>query len=230
MMRRLWLFGVVVVPVLLAVVAPAVAENFFDIFIGAALTDDTNVTLQDPAGRVSARGRLDTAFAVGGRFGHLYENLPWLGIAVGGSYFAPDAELTVGGVTVAGQELSVVPISFQAVFRLPGLLAAEEIPHGRLQPYAAVGPGLFISTLKGRLGTEGVSDTSLDVGLDARAGLTWQFDRHIGLFAEYRFTYLEPGWEDVIRGVRTRVETTLRTHHALVGITLRWLGIAGPGL
>ena len=228
-MRDLWLFGGTVVLVLLVVVAPVAAENFFDIFVGAALTDDTDVTLQAPSGRVIARGRPDTAFAVGGRFGHLYENLPWLGISIGGSYFAPDADLSLGSATVAGQELTVIPISFQAAFRVPGLLATEEIPHGRLQPYAAVGPALFISTLDGRIGAQRFSDTSLDVGLDARVGLTWQFDRHIGLFTEYRFTYLEPGWEDVIQGVRNRVETTLRTHHALVGITLRWLGSAGPG-
>jgi hypothetical protein len=129
-------------------------------------------------------------------------------------------------VTIAGPELTVVPISFQAVLRVPGLLKTDEVRHGRLQPYAAVGPALFISTLDGRLGTQGFSDTSLDVGLDARLGLNWQFDRYLELFTEYRFTYVEPSWEAIIQGSRNRVEASLRTHHALVGVSLRWQG--GP--
>jgi hypothetical protein len=225
-MPRFWLLGLLALLASLALPLSVSAENFFDLFIGAAITEDTDVTLQGSFGRVTASGRLDTAFAVGSRFGHLYEGLPWLGISIGGSYAAPDVKLSLESVTFAGQELTVVPISIQALFRVPGLLKTDEVPHGRLQPYAAVGPALFISMLDARIGTQNFSDTSLDVGLDARVGLNWQFDRHIGLFTEYRYTYVEPSWEDVIQGSRNRLEATLHTHYALVEVSLRWQG--GP--
>src|SRR5919106_1131736 len=51
-----------------------------------------------------------------------------------------------------------------------------------------LGPALFISDVEVDLQPESGSDTSLDIGLDARAGLGWRFDRNIGIFVEYRFT------------------------------------------
>jgi len=60
----------------------------------------------------------------------------------------------------------------QARQRLP-LIKDKDFAHGRLQPYVGVGPSLFISRLSGDLGNRGgrASDTSLDVGADARGGV-----------------------------------------------------------
>jgi len=58
------------------------------------------------------------------------------------------------------------------MLRLPLLKDPDKgFPHGRLQPYVAAGPGVFISRAKadfGDLGLGSESDTSVDIGVDVR--------------------------------------------------------------
>ena len=62
--------------------------------------------------------------------------------------------------------------------------------------------------------SSGYSDDAVDAGLDLHAGLKVLLTNWFGLFAEYRYTYVEP--EFSIQGVD--VEPQLSTHHVGVGV------------
>ncbi len=218
------LAAVILLPTsLLLVVMSASAEWLANFDLGGAFTSDADVTIHDPVGSLMGMGRFSTSFTLGGRLGHYFEDLPWLGFAFDVSYFSPNAQLTLGPLTLDRIDLTVVPLSFLAMFRHP-ILPSELVPRGQLEPFFAVGPSLMISDIAVPLspGQLSIHDTVLNLGLDARAGLGWRFDQHVGLFAEYRFTFVRPEFEEVLAGTREVVRTTLQTHHLLVGVSFRF--------
>jgi opacity protein-like surface antigen len=120
-------------------------------------------------------------------------------------------------------KLDVFPIAGLLMLRYP-LLKSAAYPRGRLQPYAGVGPGAFVTTAKLDLTSLGApddfSDTTVNLGLDARAGVNLYFVKSWAVFWEYRFTHFEPSdFKDTI-GVET-IEfgsDQWNTHHVVGGV------------
>jgi opacity protein-like surface antigen len=193
-----------VIGILLAGSKTLWGEGFADIGVGAAITDDANVTEQSAKGVVAKRSDFGTSFAVATRIGYWFEGAPLLGVAASVSYYQTDVDLP----SVSRANLTVIPLSLLAMARWP-VLVSDEFPNGRLQPYVGVGPGLFITDVS----PQGFSDTSHDIGLDVRAGGTWLLTSHVGWFVEYRYTHVSPSFMD--RGIQE--ETGLATHHFLSG-------------
>ena len=212
--QRSLLIGFGVLAWLVTAALPASAEWVTDLYLGAAITQKEDVTIKIAGVGASEKVNFDTSFTLGARVGYWFEGLPWLGLALDASFFNPDADLTV------------YPISPLLMLRWP-LFTSTQFPKGQLQPYAGVGPGLFISTTKIDLRPEleaTFSDTSIDFGLDVRAGLAWLFAKNTAFFVEYRFTHVRPSFEDHVgfANLRTTVETNLNTHHLLGGISFRF--------
>ena len=137
------------------------------------------------------------------RFGWWPSAVPYLGLAADVSYFAPEEEEA---------ETDIFVMSALVMFRYP---------EGQFHPYIGAGPGLFYSKFDVNLtdyGLEDFSDDSLDVGLDARAGLQIDVKENFGIFAEYRFTYVQPEYDDNISGVNVEIEPEFYTHHLLAGL------------
>ncbi len=213
--------ALLIVPVTLGLTAlPASAEWFADLYAGVAVTPDSDVTVRAPGQRQTVTGEFDTSLTGGGRVGYWLAGLPWLGVAADVSYFAPDVKPSVapGGATT---DLDVVPIAALLMLRLP-LLATPEIPGGRIQPYAAAGPAAFVTHAKESLAGERISDVSVDLGLDVRAGVAWQFHRNVALFGEYRFTHVSPKFEGTSLGQTFSIEPEIDTHHFLAGVSFRF--------
>jgi opacity protein-like surface antigen len=111
------------------------------------------------------------------------------------------------------------------MLRLP-LLKSADAPWGRLQPYLAVGPPLFITNVTPR-NTRNFrnhdDDTDLSIGYKLAGGVAFQVYKNLALFGEYRFTHVSPEVELRDANVRrTTLRTDLDTHSALVGLSAHW--------
>ena len=120
-------------------------------------------------------------------------------------------------------DVDVFPISLLLMLRTK-IFSGPFDPLG-FQPYVGVGPGLFVSWVHDDALTisidgleESVEDISYDLGLDTRAGLRFHLTHSFGLFAEYRFTYYEPEFEDDGFGASIEIESELATHHVVAGL------------
>jgi hypothetical protein len=193
-------------------VTPASAEWFGDLWVGLSRTKSADLKVRILDVEVESEVDYTDTMSGGFRVGYWFESARWLGLAVDASYFTPDSDV------------SVVPVSALLMLRLP-LFRSTAFPSGRLQPYIAGGPGLFVSTFSGDLGEDlggQASDTSIDLGLDARAGLTFLFTKQFGIFFEGRMTRVSPEWSFQVLGHDTTVKTDLTTYHLIGGLTFRF--------
>jgi hypothetical protein len=185
------------------------AEGFMDLRVGGAFSSDGNASVS--GGGMFQSGRVDDSFTTGLRGGYWFDfsYLRWLGLAGDVSFFAPHQSGS-GGV-----DIYVLPFTPLLMARLP-LLTSDELPNGRLQPYAAIGPGIFTTVVY-----EDSTDytaAGVDVGLDVRAGLNVQILKWLGVFAEYRYTSYEADVDDDVFGVNVQTELDLDSHHVAAGV------------
>ena len=189
------------------VTAPAAsrAEWFGDVSVGAAFTEKVTVTstqLTGSGGDTDAQAGAATSVTVGARFGYWFtENL---GLAATASYFQPELKTPSSDI-----DLTVVPLSALLMVRVP-LMVSENFPHGQVQPYLGVGPGLFIS----KASEAGFSSTDTSPGVDLRLGALYQFIKPLGVFGEGRYTSFAGKWSD--EGVKLR--TDMYSYHLLGGL------------
>ncbi|TMA34107.1 MAG: porin family protein [Deltaproteobacteria bacterium] len=179
------------------------AEGFVDLRVGGAFTEDNDVKFSAGPASVEFPTQYKDSVTGGVRGGYWFDSLPWLGLAADVSYFAPDDD-------TGGPEYDVIPVSPLLMGRIP-IGTTEEFPNGRFQPFLGVGPGIFISLADFGGGAD---DDTVEVGADLHAGVNVQVTRLVSVFAEYRYTYVEP--EFSIQGVD--VEPQLSTHHVGVGV------------
>lgn len=222
-------------------VAPASAEWFADLFAGVSSTQDHNVKLNDHGiGQGTYEDvEFDRSLAWGGRAGRYFDSLPFLGVAVDFLRYNPD----IGGQSVqlrgcffpggcgTGRggigriEVQTNAVSVDLMLRLP-LFKSADAPQGLVQPYIAVGPPLFITTITPR-NTRNFrnhdDDTDISFGYKLAGGVAVQVYKNLALFGEYRFTHVSTEVELRDANInRTTLRTDLDTHSALVGLSARW--------
>jgi opacity protein-like surface antigen len=220
---------------------PAAAEWFADLYTGLSFTQyhDLKLNTQGVGPGTLADTSFDTSLAWGGRAGRYFDTVPFLGLGIDFfryyPYVGPQSVDRRGcfypGGCGSGQggtgsfEVETTAISVDLMLRLP-LLRSEDAPQGRVQPYVAAGPPLFITTITPRSNSsfrnhEG--DTDLSIGYKLAGGVAVQVFKNLVVFGEYRFTHVSPEVE--LRDAANR-KTTLRTdldsHAALFGISARW--------
>jgi outer membrane protein OmpA-like peptidoglycan-associated protein len=188
------------------------AEVFADIGVGGAITQNADITTESGGKQTEGRVHFADSVTAGARIGYWFEGEPMVGVAGTVSYFQP-------GASGSTAKTEVVPLSLLAMGRWP-LLVSKEFPKGQLQPYLGVGPGFFIT----HASTPGFSDTSKEAGLDFRTGAQWLFTPRVGSFVEYRLTHVGTTFRD--QGVRE--ETSLTTHHFLIGMAYHFEKAAPP--
>ena len=219
------------------------AEWFGDLYAGPAFTQSKDLKFDYIATSYTIKDvDFDDSFSFGGRVGHWFEAIPYVGLAIDASHFEPTissqsaSECPSGGALCASTSVklnhfSVTSVSFDAMWRWP-LLQTKEIPNGRLQPYVTVGPTVFIARRGHLLDTgsgavSNQSDTDTKLGVQAGGGLAWQFHPNIAVFGEYRFTHfrspsfnlrdeLFPSPQDKVGGM------SVNTHRALFGVSFRF--------
>jgi opacity protein-like surface antigen len=192
----------------------ASAEWFTDFSIGGARTQNTKVEFK--LFDETIRQDVDTigSVSVGVRGGRWLDDIPWLGFALSASYFNP------------ARDIFTVPLTALVMARY-GLMKDDEFKEGRLQPYAGLGGGLFISRANGTIGFIDTKDTSADLGLDVRLGVAHGFyasgTMKIFGFVEYRFTHVSPSFDvKTFDNGTTPADTTFNTHHVVLGVSFRF--------
>lgn len=205
------------------------AEGFVDFRIGGAVTQETDGTSKvGPAGvppqvfASSGPVEFTAGVSVGIRGGYWLESVPYVGFAFDLSFFNPEED------AAEPVKLQVYPISALLMLRYP-LLKDSDYPRGRLQPYAGVGPGAFVSTAKFDIpdpAPENFSGSTVDLGLDVRGGVNFHFTwpnfvgESLAIFLEYRFTHFKPSdYKDNIGGVPIELGADqLDSHHITAGV------------
>jgi opacity protein-like surface antigen len=217
------------------------AEWFADVYTGASLTRDEDLTIHD---RVVGQGvyrdvDFATALAYGGRVGRYFDRLPFLGVAVDVFNFSPTVRaqgtrrdgcfVVTGCGSGEGHtgriDVDTHALSADVMLRLSLFKTAEE-PNGVLQPYVAAGAPIFITTVTPRTTRQFRNhddDTDISLGYKAAAGVAFRIFSNLDLFGEYRYTHTHVSVD--LRDALTRnasVDTELNTHSFLLGISARW--------
>lgn len=194
----------------------ASAETFFDAYIGTAFVnvDESDIKLNGTT--IYTGDESKTYIPIGLRYGIWFDNIPSLGIAL---------DFTIN---CAVQDSELKPFdriwygSTLAMLRHP-FMKTSLFPHGRLQPYLAVGPGLFITAITKVLGPPQLNDIvwfseeSMDLGLDIRVGSSWLLSNDFSLYIEYRYTQFEANFERSIADGALSFSPTLQMHYLLFG-------------
>jgi opacity protein-like surface antigen len=160
------------------------------------------------------------SFVLGGRVGSwgTEVGLGWFGMAVDVSYTQSETKESFLGTK---PETKILPVTVLFMFRYPG---------EKVQPYAGIGGGVFLSQLKsdvdlsslGGSGGGSFKDYQVDAGFDARAGLAVKVHKKISIFVEGRYVYFSPKYKDKVNGQKVTVETDAEAIQALAGISFRF--------
>jgi opacity protein-like surface antigen len=242
----------------LALPGLASGESYLEGFAGAAFTDeknlDTKLKLSGlPVSVVDGTFKsvdFNTSPVFGGKVGYFFDH-PFLGGNFGLELEAYHSEPDVASqnVTFTGQalgapaefkttvqkaDIDVTTVAFNLLYRLE-LYQSDNFPHGRFQPYAGIGFGLFIATLSTTTTpfdtNKRIDDTNVQPGGQALAGARLFLTPHIALFAEYKFVqtaqftfrFRESG---TVGGAPTtetaRDQSDLTQHLVLTGIGFHW--------
>jgi len=204
------------------------AEWFLDFYAGRAMPKDTDVDASIASSGLgfvtitshSQRVDFDPSFTFGSRFGYWLDAFPYVGFSLDLSYFEAEDE---------NVDINAIPLSLMLMLRWP-LFKNEKLPYGRIQPYGAIGPSLFFyharadfrPSLPGR-----ISSYDVDIGIDMRAGLSWQLHKHWAIFGEYRYTDIKVDFTNTdflfgFAGSQESINTHSNTNHLLAGVSYRF--------
>jgi opacity protein-like surface antigen len=226
---------------LVSTAGAASAEWFADIYAGASFTESNDVTVHRPAGLTIFRDvEFDRSLTFGGRVGRYFDAVPFLGVGVDLSRFSPrigPQSVHVDGCVPSGGcgggqggtgrvEVETYALSIDLMLRLP-LRKTEDAPWGSIQPYLMGGLPLVRTTITPRTTAHFRNhddETDYSLGYKFGGGLALHVARHLMVFAEYRFTHVQPTVElrDAATLDRTPLRMDLDTHSALVGLSVRW--------
>jgi len=146
---------------------------------------------------------LSTSFMFGGKIGHYFDSVPWLGLEAEVFHTTPHIQQqvhtfqnpSIPGVTVSatlqGAHLRVITVApFNLMFRYHKT---------RLQPYIGVGPGIFFSRISGEgIAPDSPASTSDNarIGLNVKVGLEYYVTKHFTAFTEWKFNYARFKYDD----------------------------------
>jgi opacity protein-like surface antigen len=228
---------------LLGAPAPARGEGFFDLYLGVGFpqNSDIDTDADDPFVEADIAYNhdvdWDTTESLGMRGGYWFEfeeiGPSFLGVGLDLSFYRAFEDSNF-----AELEVWATPLTPLLMLRAP-LGYSEKFPGGRVQPYIAVGPGFTLAfasadiseiTPSQDIAFEDFDAAGFGVGFDGRAGLAIQLSRSFALFGEYRYTYVEPHFEDEIDVASSpfsfetdvEFEPELETHHIVFGASFRF--------
>jgi opacity protein-like surface antigen len=159
--------------------------------IGKGLTD-VDLTGSFIPGSTTSDQALKSSMLYGGKIGHYFKAVPWFGLEAEIYRTTPHIKQQtiefrgpsgpVGSAELAGVHMSVLTLA--------PLNLSLRYHKTRLQPYFAIGPGIFIAKIKDPALSSDNSQSSTKLGLNAQLGLRYYLTRHVTMFAEGKYNYV----------------------------------------
>jgi hypothetical protein len=154
-----------------------------------------------PGSRVSGQS-LDESILYGGKIGHYFKAVPWLGLEAEVYNTTPHIKQQVitfsgpsgpvGSAELPGLHFRVLTVApFNVMFRYHKT---------RLQPYIGVGPGLFFARIEDPALTSNNRQSSMGFGVNAQAGIRYYITRQVALFGEGKFNYTKFSFDETPSG------------------------------
>ena len=229
---------------LTVVPAPAAAGWFTDLYLGLAITTDSDVDFAPttPRGFIPQTFKdvsYDNSIVWGGRAGYWFGGrqsrapeflgdwAPYVGMALDVEYFRPRIPSQVVDTDLGGRprrlgfmDLWVTTITPELLIRYP-MMKSTEYPEGRLEPYFGLGPSIFVSHLTdsaGNFGPRGDSSTDAGIGILMGPGIAFQLTDHFYALAEYRYVRATPTFK--FQGGDTSL--SINSHQLNIGVSYRF--------
>ncbi len=159
--------------------------------IGRGLTDVDIDSSGFPSGTTLSDRALKTSVLYGGKIGYFFPRAKWFGLETELFNTTPHIkqQLTTINIPNAGSVSGVLSGDhFRVITWAPANLVFR-YPSSRLQPYIAVGPGIFFARVQTtQAGFEG-SQSSTKVGLNTQVGLRYYITRRVTVFGEWKYNY-----------------------------------------
>ncbi|MDN5941240.1 MAG: porin family protein [Nitrospira sp.] len=159
--------------------------------IGKGLTDSDLTGSFIPGSTISDQS-LKTSVLYGAKLGHYFTAVPWLGIEAEVYNTTPhikQQDITFSGPSGPVGSLEFPGLNFR-VLTLAPLNLTLRYHKTRLQPYIAVGPGIFFARIHDPSLTSDNTQSSTDLGLNAQVGLRYYITRHFTVFAEGKYNHV----------------------------------------
>ena len=207
-MKTTRLTGRFVITSLLALLIPTVLfapQAYAETYVGAQFgvtvpssLSGVELTGVFPGGSTMSDRTLANSFMYGAKLGHFFDKARWLGIET--EVFSttphikqqntivtvPPSSTVTGGVVsgnVSGDHLRVITWApLNIVFRYHKT---------RLQPYVAIGPGIYFARVQSTVaGFEGSQSTTA-LGLNIQVGLQYYITRNFTVFGEWKYNHAQ---------------------------------------
>ncbi len=236
-MKTLPLTRHIVVTSLLALLAPIVlitslayAETYVAGQIGVTLPSIGNglthneLTGVFPSGSTISDQSLETSLLYGGKLGHYFRSLPWLGLEAEVYNTTPDIkqqDITFSGPSGPVGTINLPGVDFR-VLTLAPLNLTLRYHKTRLQPYIAVGPGIFFAQIKDPSITSDNTQSDTTFGLNAQVGLRYYITRHFTVFMEGKFNHARFNFPETPPGINFNMfgfDSTYNMLHVAFGLS-----------
>jgi len=165
-------------------------------------------TISFPSGTEISDQSLKSSFLFGGKLGHFFRRYKWFGIEAEVFHTTPHIKqqpLTLtapspvtftpsggGPPQNIGNQFSTAGDFQGAHFRVITLAPLNLVfryPGNRLQPYVAIGPGIFFGRISTPVTSGPDSQSSTTLGLNTQVGLRYHLTRHVSMFGEWKYNY-----------------------------------------
>ncbi len=175
---------------------PAASESYlagqFGVTLASELTDG-DLTSHGLGGLHISNQELQSSLMGGIKLGHYFTKARWLGIETELFYTTP--HIKQGTLTISGPG-GAVSGEFLGLHNRMLTWAPANIliryPYYRLQPYAAIGPGLFFGQIKDP--QSGLSQSGTTIGLNTQVGLKYFVTRQWVIFTEWKYNLARIGY------------------------------------
>ena len=192
--------------------------------VGGGLGEGDLTGVFVPGSTISEQS-LEKSILYGGKVGHYFRAVPWFGLELEAYNTTPHIKqqsITFSGPSGPIGSTELPGLNFRVFTIAPNLTFRYH--KTRLQPYVAVGPGIFFARTKDPSLTSDNTQSDVAIGLNALGGLRYYFTRNVAVFGEAKFNYARFNFEETPPGVVNLFgfDADYKMFHASFGLSVHF--------